>query len=95
MQGHPVNPRDHCGWLPLHEAANHSYVEIVEHLIVSGAWINDRGGQHCGGVTPLHDACNCGNLDVIRLLIRKGANVLVKDDEVCSKNLLYLIDVYF
>ncbi|CDR00109.1 unnamed protein product, partial [Oncorhynchus mykiss] len=24
-QGHPVNPRDYCGWTPLHEASNHGH----------------------------------------------------------------------
>lgn len=24
-QGHPVNPRDYCGWTPLHEACNHGH----------------------------------------------------------------------
>lgn len=78
-QGHPVNPRDHCGWIPLHEAANHDFLEIVQYLLEHGAAVNDRGGQHCGGVTPLIDAASCGNMEVMELLISKGANVLAKD----------------
>ncbi|XP_064599134.1 tonsoku-like protein [Liolophura sinensis] len=80
-QGHPLNPRDFCGWLPLHEAANHDFPEIVEYLLTHGAWINDRGGEHCGGVTPLLDAANCGNLDVMTILIDHGANLHAKDDD--------------
>nr|XP_006824749.1 PREDICTED: tonsoku-like protein-like [Saccoglossus kowalevskii] len=80
-QGHPVNCRDYCGWLPLHEACNFGYCEIVCYLLDHGAYINDRGGEGCQGVTPLHDAINCGNMDVAKLLIEKGANVLAKDDE--------------
>ncbi|OWF54535.1 tonsoku-like protein [Mizuhopecten yessoensis] len=80
-QGHPVNPRDYCGWIPLHEAANHDHSEIVSYLLEHGAAVNDRGGQHCGGVTPLIDAANCGNLDVMRVLIDHKANELAKDDE--------------
>ncbi|KAK3086523.1 hypothetical protein FSP39_019578 [Pinctada imbricata] len=81
QQGHPVNPRDYCGWIPLHEAANHGFRDIVEYLLDNGAAVNDRGGTHCMGVTPLIDAANCGNLDVMEMLISKGANVLAKDDE--------------
>ena len=80
LQGHPINPRDNCGWLPLHEAANHGFFEIVSELLDAGAWINDRGGKQCEGVTPLHDAAACGNLQVVRLLISRGASVIVKDN---------------
>jgi len=81
-QGHPVNPRDYCGWLPIHEAANHGFVEIVQYLLDKGALIDDRGGEHCGGVTPLHDACSCGNVAVVELLATRGANLYAKDNEV-------------
>lgn len=80
MQGHPINPRDHCGWLPLHEAANHGFTEIVHVLLDAGAWINDRGGRECEGITPLHDAAACGNTEVIKLLMSRGASVIIKDD---------------
>ncbi|KAK3879247.1 hypothetical protein Pcinc_016170 [Petrolisthes cinctipes] len=81
QQGHPVNPRDNCGWLPIHEAANHGYCEIVDTLIDAGAWMSDRGGQHCDGVTPIHDAAACGNFNVMRLLLSRGASVTAKTDE--------------
>ncbi|KAG7153897.1 tonsoku-like protein [Homarus americanus] len=80
-QGHPLNPRDNCGWLPLHEAANHGFYDIVLELIEAGAWISDRGGKQCDGITPLHDAAACGNFEVVRLLISKGASVIAKTDE--------------
>ncbi|GFN80014.1 tonsoku-like protein, partial [Plakobranchus ocellatus] len=80
-QGHPTNPRDFCGWLPLHEACNHGHTELVRCLLDAGAWINDRGGERCGGVTPLIDAANCGNLAIVRLLVDEGANVHAKDDD--------------
>ncbi|XP_072313998.1 tonsoku-like protein [Eucyclogobius newberryi] len=74
-QGHPVNPRDYCGWTPLHEASNHGHYDIVAVLLDRGAYINDPGGPLCEGVTPLHDALACGNLAVARLLIERGASV--------------------
>ncbi|RUS78280.1 hypothetical protein EGW08_013971 [Elysia chlorotica] len=80
-QGHPVNPRDFCGWLPLHEACNHGHIEVVKCLLDAGAWINDRGGERCGGVTPLIDAANCGNLAIVRLLVSRGASLHAKDDD--------------
>ncbi|PIK58077.1 putative tonsoku-like protein [Apostichopus japonicus] len=83
-KGHPVNPRDYCGWLPLHEASNHDHYAIVEILIEHGAAINDRGGAQCGGITPLHDAISCGNLEVAELLVQKGASVIAKDDNGLS-----------
>lgn len=82
-KGHPVNCRDYCGWLPLHEAVNHGHFDIVKLLIEKGANINDPGGAKCDGITPLHDACSCGHINIIRLLIKKGAkvNVLTKNGE--------------
>ncbi|KAJ9577474.1 hypothetical protein L9F63_005975 [Diploptera punctata] len=80
-QGHPVNERDHCGWLPLHEASNHGYRDIVEFLLDNGANINDPGGIKCGGITPLHDAASCGHLSVVELLLERGATVASFTDE--------------
>ncbi|CAL4126179.1 unnamed protein product, partial [Meganyctiphanes norvegica] len=80
-QKNAVNPRDYAGWIPLHEAANHGFYEIVEFLIDSGAWINDRGGSNCGGYTPIHDAASAGNFNVVRLLMDRGASLTVKTDD--------------
>lgn len=76
--GHPTNIRDHCGWSPLHEAANHGYVDIAELLLRYGANVNDSGGISCKGVTPLHDAACCGHFSLMQLLIQHGANVALK-----------------
>ena len=81
-QGHPVNVRDHCGWTPLHEAANNDFPRIAAALLDAGADINDRGGKECGGITPLIDAAACGNVEIMRLLIKRCANVLAKDNQV-------------
>lgn len=76
--GHPTNVRDHCGWSPLHEAANHGHVEIVEVLLKHDANVNDPGGASCKGVTPLHDAASCGHFSVMQLLMEHGANLTLK-----------------
>ncbi|XP_054909546.1 tonsoku-like protein isoform X2 [Poeciliopsis prolifica] len=78
-QGHPVNPRDYCGWTPLHEACNHGHHDIVAVLLDRGANINDPGGPLCEGVTPLHDALACGNFKVARLLVERGASVTIRN----------------
>ncbi|KAM0733349.1 Tonsoku-like protein [Formica fusca] len=76
--GHSTNVRDHCGWSPLHEAANHGYVDIAKLLLRHGANVNDPGGVSCKGVTPLHDAACCGHFSMMQLLIQHGANVTLK-----------------
>lgn len=79
-QGHPINVRDHAGWLPLHEAANHGFTEIVEILLENGALINDKGGSKCDGFTPLHDACGNGLLSVVEVLLDRNANATLRND---------------
>ncbi|KAL1377622.1 hypothetical protein pipiens_016138 [Culex pipiens pipiens] len=79
-QGHPVNVRDNAGWLPLHEACIHGHKEIVVLLLDRGAYMNDKGGTSCDGITPLYDACSNGNLEVVELLLDRGANCTQRTD---------------
>ncbi|OQV18062.1 Tonsoku-like protein [Hypsibius exemplaris] len=79
--GHPVNERDNCGWLPIHEAANHNHLEIATYLIEHNASLNDRGLKGCNGLTPMLDAAYSGNLDMVRLLFNRGAVVTAKDGD--------------
>ncbi|XP_073086443.1 tonsoku-like protein isoform X2 [Manis javanica] len=74
-QGHPLSPRDYCGWTPLHEACNYGHLDIVRFLLDRGAVVDDPGGQGCEGITPLHDALNCGHFEVAELLLERGASV--------------------
>ncbi|KYN11868.1 Tonsoku-like protein [Trachymyrmex cornetzi] len=76
--GHCTNVRDNYGWSPLHEAANHGYVDIAELLLKHDANVNDLGGTSCKGVTPLHDAACCGHFSMMHLLIQHGATVTLK-----------------
>ena len=87
--------RDHCGWTPLHEAANHDYPDVVKTLLDAGADINDRGGSECNGFTPLIDAAACGNVAVVKLLIQRGANVLAKDDKVTTCFVVLCLAFFF
>ncbi|KAK3538198.1 hypothetical protein QTP70_033122 [Hemibagrus guttatus] len=87
-QGHPLNPRDHCGWTPLHEACNHGHLgtrilmfPFTPCCWTKGANINDPGGAYCDGVTPLHDALSCGHFEVARLLVQRGASANVRNNK--------------
>lgn len=79
--GHPLNVRDNCGWLPLHEACNNGHYEVVKFLLEKGAAINDRGGTLCNGITPLHDAASNGHLEIVKLLLDNGGLALMKADD--------------
>lgn len=76
--GHSTNVRDHCGWSPLHEAANHGYVDVAELLLKHDANVNDPGGVSCKGITPLHDAACCGHFSMMQLLMKYGASATLK-----------------
>eukprot|EP00106_Octopus_bimaculoides_P007525 XP_014774967.1 PREDICTED: tonsoku-like protein [Octopus bimaculoides] len=77
--GQPINVRDYCGWMPIHEAANLGFHLIVEVLIKHGANINDVGGKECGHVTPLIDAATNGNIEVMQVLLNHGADFTITD----------------
>lgn len=81
-QGHPTMVRDNAGWLPVHEACNHGFKEIVEEILSrdGGKGLNDKGGPACEGITPLYDACCNGNLEIIELLLERGADPTIKTD---------------
>lgn len=81
VAGHSTQVRDHFGWTPLHEAANHGHIEVAKLLLQHGADVNDPGSLMCQGVTPLHDAASCGNTSMMQLLIEHGANVELKANE--------------
>uniref|UniRef100_A0A182NKG3 Tonsoku-like protein n=1 Tax=Anopheles dirus TaxID=7168 RepID=A0A182NKG3_9DIPT len=93
QQGHPVNERDYCGWLPLHEACIHGHVDVVSLLLEKGAHVNDKGGTKCEGITPLHDACRNGHLDVIEVLLERGANATLRTDN--GETVLSMLDVWY
>ncbi|XP_039435860.1 tonsoku-like protein [Culex pipiens pallens] len=92
-QGHPVNVRDNAGWLPLHEACIHGHKEIVDLLLDRGAYMNDKGGTSCDGITPLYDACSNGNLEVVELLLDRGANCTQRTDS--GDTTLNVLQVWF
>ncbi len=68
-------------WLPIHEASNYGFADIVDLLIKNGAKINDS----LGPITPLHDASQNGHFDVVKLLLQAGALCYVFSQEVNLK----------
>lgn len=75
-QGHQVNVRDNCGWLPIHEACSYGNLEIVKMLVAYKADINDRGGKLCLGKSNkiityiLHPVDANSKVNVLKQMLR-------------------------
>lgn len=71
-QGHPVNPRDYCGWTPLHEASNHGH--FGETLAAFRLLLKSVLGH-------IETKCEKDSFgvfifpDIVALLLERGANV--------------------
>lgn len=63
------------GWTPLHSAAGHGNLEMVERLVNEGADVNAKNFKN---ETALHCACYKGAEDVARYLAAMGANPCIK-----------------
>jgi ankyrin repeat protein len=72
-----VNLRNKLNDQPLHLAAHHGRVALVEILLNAGAAIDSKGDS---GRTPLHFAVLSQHPKVLLLLLRHGANANVEDD---------------
>ena len=60
----------------LHEAAQFGSLEMVRHLVLSGASVDERNRYYD---TPLHIAASKGKLKIVKFLISKDANINAKD----------------
>lgn len=69
---HDMNQGDDHQFSPLHWAAKHGHIKIVEILIGRGARVNTT---NMGDDTPLHLASAHGHLDVVQILLRNKADV--------------------
>ena len=63
-RGADINMADNYGFTPLHEAAIHSQVEVVQFLIERGAKLDTTATGNLSGRTPLHSAAREGKKDV-------------------------------
>lgn len=66
---------------PLHLAAEHGYIDMVELLLEKGADINAKEGFKR---TPLHFAASSGHDEIVRLFIAKGAYLNEKDSFILT-----------
>ena len=71
--GADPNEADSEMMTPMHIAAQHGKVEVIQTLIKHGANMSEEAGQHQR--TPLHCAVLEGHLAAVRVLVENGANV--------------------
>jgi hypothetical protein len=71
-----INWGDEFGFTALMKASIKGNSEIVERLIVAGAYINAKNKN---GNTALYSAALNGHPEIIKLLLKAGANVNLKD----------------
>lgn len=79
--GVDVNASDIHGCTPLHAAAAHGHVQVIEVLVAHGAKVNV--GNICGA-TPLHYATSNGQEKAARRLLRKHAALEARDSNQCT-----------
>lgn len=72
-----IDAHTRTGYSPLHSAARHGDVELVELLIEHGADVNAANRNFA--LTPLHMAVDDGRINVASVLISNGADVNATD----------------
>ncbi|MDR3285127.1 MAG: ankyrin repeat domain-containing protein [Holosporales bacterium] len=78
VKGISPDVKDNEGFAPLHRAARHGWVDVVQALIRIGA---DKNVKDNKGFAPLHWAVRHGRVEVVQALIRIGADKNVQDRE--------------
>ena len=77
-KGFDVDSGDHYGETALHLAADWGHLQVLQHLLSSGADVNVKNDY---GDTALHVAARGGHLQVVQHLLSSGADVNVKNVE--------------
>jgi len=73
-----VNKVDAYGYTPLHFAAQHNNLHIVQYLLSNGAYCDGTKTGSCGA-TPLHRSAYFGHGTVCKVLLDAGADVNAAD----------------
>ncbi|MEQ2188558.1 hypothetical protein GOODEAATRI_016316, partial [Goodea atripinnis] len=94
-QGHPVNPRDYCGWTPLHEACNHGHYGNRFHIGCTD-WV--FGGNFSAVLTLFSyllscRCCRCGETPMDTLhhwqrTYRRELDEETRQECLCTERLL-------
>lgn len=66
------------GWTPLHYAATHGHLTVMNLLLENHAYIDAASPN---GTTPLMMAARYGTTAAVKLLLESGADPLVKNDQ--------------
>jgi len=62
----------------LHQAANNHRSQILEYLLLVGAYVDGKNAQQ---LTPLHIAARVGDVTSLKVLLKNGANINEVDYE--------------
>mmetsp|Transcript_2549 Transcript_2549/g.3686 ORF Transcript_2549/g.3686 Transcript_2549/m.3686 type:complete len:376 (-) Transcript_2549:36-1163(-) len=73
-----IDAENEWGDTPLHDAAWHGRLDIVQLLVERGA---NKDAKNKNGATPLHHATKYGRDDVVKYLLEKGAESSFKDED--------------
>ena len=66
------------GWTPLHYAATHGHLAIMEFLLEEHAYID---AESPNGTTPLMMAAHYGTPEAVKLLLEAGADATLKNQQ--------------
>lgn len=69
------------GWTPLHYAATHGHLAVINLLLENYAYIDAASPN---GTTPLMMAASYGTPEAVKLLLEAGADPLIKNEQGLS-----------
>ncbi|PAA54335.1 hypothetical protein BOX15_Mlig008083g1, partial [Macrostomum lignano] len=89
VHGHSVSVVDNNNWQPVHDAATHGHINVIEYLLERGVPVDTPG---CRGSTALLEAVSSGHFEAAKWLIERGANPARRDAD--GDNILSLAEAW-